>query len=306
MTDLRGKRILLTGATGFLGSRLARRLVSAEVRLVALVRPTSNLQELTRMGVLDRMDIRELTAPRHQDVFSEGKIDCLVHCAAHARGGTTPDDVRRFMEANVVFPGALFAAAAEAGVKSFVNTGTVWQSIGGHGYDPFDMYAASKESFQAIAEGIAVVSSASVVTLRLFDAYGEHDPRAKIISLMLRAYQSGETLAMSPGEQKLDLVHVEDVCTAFVRAISDVIRGNLVGRSTFCVTSGHLITLREVARQLEDISGRPAPIAWGRRAYRPREIMEPRASHPTLPGWTPQYDLAAGLRSLAREFGLCA
>jgi nucleoside-diphosphate-sugar epimerase len=182
-----------------------------------------------------------------------------------------------------------------------VNTGTSWQ-VNEHGdYAPFNLYAASKQAFETLIEN-DLTRGLSAITLRLFDTYGPGDTRGKIIDLIIAAVLSGEPLKMSPGEQVIDLVHVSDAARAFVHAGTILLGGTPPAHAIYGV-SGERAPLRDVAALIGEIAGTPAPIHWGGRPYRPREIMLPFAGFPSLPGWRPLVGLRDGLQDQLRSVG---
>jgi nucleoside-diphosphate-sugar epimerase len=102
---------------------------------------------------------------------------------------------------------------------------------------------------------------------------------------------------MSGGEQVLDLVHVDDICRAFLRAAELASDPSQPGNAIYSVSGGQRRTLRAVVETLGQVAGHSLPIVWGARSYREREVMLPWAG-PTVPGWQPCISLENGLRSL--------
>ena len=99
--------------------------------------------------------------------------------------------------------------------------------------------------------------------------------------------QSGETLAMSPGEQRMDLLHIDDVVAGF-----QVLANRLADPAAsllpeYVLSSGHPRSLRELAAIYERVNNVKLPIEWGGRPYREREVMEPYRGN-VLPGWSPK------------------
>jgi nucleoside-diphosphate-sugar epimerase len=110
---------------------------------------------------------------------------------------------------------------------------------------------------------------------------------------------------MSPGGQYLDLVHIDDVIDAFVRAGQEILALPQAGTRTYSVTSGEPHTLREVIGIFEEVLGRKLDIEFGGLPYRDREPMMPwMPGAPTVPGWSPSYDLKRGLKEMLAAEGL--
>lgn len=292
--------ILLTGGTGFLGSRLARRLLSDGFAVTVLARPASRLDLLQQAGVADRVEVLR-AAPDGQDLpamLESLKPDVVIHVASISRGGESPREITGMIEANIAFPALLLAAMRTVGVRRFVNTGTSWQTIADHnGYAPFNFYAGTKQALEDLLTSFCIDGIAAI-TLRLFDTYGPHDPRHKIVDLIADAAERGTELAMSPGGQVIDLVHIEDVAAAFVAAARRLLTDVVQDHEVYGV-SGDRIVLRDLASRIGQAVGRAPPIKWGGRPYRAREVMLPYAGLPPVPGWAPRIGLDEGLLELA-------
>ncbi len=288
--------VLLTGGTGFLGARVAAKLLGSGYRVSVLARPDSALDQLERAaGKVDVIRC-EVAARCLRDAVAAIRPDAVVHLASVSRGGEDVEAVARMLEANVTLPTLLLAAMREHGVGVFVNTGTSWQNSAGDGYSPFNVYAGTKQALEALLDCFCA-DGMRAATLRLFDIYGPGDARGKIVDLIATATLRGTTLAMSPGAQVIDLVHVEDAAEAFRVALRHLLARETGGHEVFGV-SGERLTLRELARRIGAAAGRDAPIDWGGRPYRPREIMRPWDGYTPLPGWHPAIALDDGLRGV--------
>jgi nucleoside-diphosphate-sugar epimerase len=118
------------------------------------------------------------------------------------------------------------------------------------------------------------------------------------LPLLLRIAHEGGEAELTPGEQLVDMVYVDDVVEAFVVAgarVGDLAPG---AREMYAVSSGAPVQLRQFVREFEEVLGRPLAIRWGGRPYRPREVMRPWSRGLPLPGWRPATSLRDGFRTL--------
>jgi nucleoside-diphosphate-sugar epimerase len=203
-------------------------------------------------------------------------------------------DVDSLIQSNILFGTQLVEAMVRQNVRWLVNTGTSWQHFINQEYSPVNLYAATKQAFEAILQFYVEANGFETITLKLCDTYGPEDPRPKLINLIKRVAMENQPLEMSPGEQRIDLVNVEDVIQAYILAAERLMTGEVLGHERYIVSSGQKIQLREVVRQVERILGRELPIVWGGRPYRNREVMLPW-SDALLPGWESQVTLEQGL-----------
>lgn len=287
---------LLSGVTGFIGSHLAKGLGERGWQVHGLVRADADRSQLARVDADPTLHELDGEADRLREIASSVQPDVVIHVASLFLASHRPEDVEPLVRSNVLFGVQLLDASLRAGVRRFVNTGSSWQ----HHEDrdePVNLYAATKQAFEAFVDAAAASSSLRAITLKLFDTYGPADPRRKLLRLLLDAADSGEGLAMSPGEQRIDLVHVSDVVEAFATAVEQLESQADGTHERFAVSSGRALSLRELVGLLTAAGATPE-IEWGGRPYRDREVMQPWTGGETLPGWAPRIPLESGLAEL--------
>jgi nucleoside-diphosphate-sugar epimerase len=285
-------RCVVTGATGFLGGALAAHLAAAGHEVACVVRPGSDRAALPAGVAVAEHDG---TAAGMRAIVAGARPETVFHLASLFLAEHRPDDVDALVTSNVAFGTQLAEACAQHGVGRLVNAGTSWQSFEGPGYRPVNLYAATKQAFEDVLAYYADATPLRAITLRLFDTYGPSDPRRKLLRILRDAVRTGEPLAMSPGEQLLDLVHVDDVVAAFAAAADRLAAGAVAGHEVYGVSSGERLTLRELVALVGEVAGRPLEVEFGGRPYRAREVMRPWEPGAALPGWAPRVGLREGL-----------
>lgn len=295
--DKYSKKVLLTGATGFTGSHVLRGLLEAGWQVDILVRPSSSMNLIR--DVVSKVGVHVYNGETEETmrIVSSVSPHVVIHVASMVVGEHKPSDVTGIIQSNILFGTQLLEAMARAGVTNFLNTGTYWEHFQSRDYSPVELYAASKFAFQNILQYYVELQGINAITLKLFDAYGPNDPRSKLMNLLLRASDTKESIQMTKGEQKIDLIHVKDVAAAYVIAAERLCNDLVEGHEIFGVGSGHRLSVKQVVELFENISGEKLNIEWGMRPYREREVMEPCRLE-TLPGWDPRISLEEGLSSL--------
>lgn len=278
-------RALLTGSTGFLGSRVREALQQRGDQVLAVrhnTPPQLAEQEIDGM------------APAHQ--FSRAieafGPDVVILIGSADTRADDPEAVDYLTRGNVQLPLRLCSAAFESGCRHIVHVGTSWQETGGDGYNPMDLYASSKQAALVMLEHFAH-RGAQVIHLQLFDTYGPGDHRRKVLNLILESTARNEPIGLSPGHQLLHLVYVDDVVNAILQAAQLPKTGPDRAR-IFSVSSERAHSLRDVVAALEESGERPL-VEFGARQYRDGEIMVPRSRFDWIPGWAPSVPLAVGL-----------
>ena len=286
---------LVTGATGFLGEHLVRRLVVGGWETHAIVRPSSNATTLR--DVLGSSNVHEHDGSTSGLINIVGSVHPLAvfHLASAVITDYVAADVEPMIRSNILFGTQLLEAMAVAGVSVIVNTGTISQHYEGKSYSPVYLYSATKQAFQDVLQFYCEARGLHAVTLELPDTYGPGDRRLKLLSLLARAARTGETLALTPGEQFLDLLHVDDVVHGYEVAADGLLTGHLPSPSQYRLSSGSLVRLKGVVELYRQATGSAVSVVWGGRPYREREVMEPRSPVPVLPGWIASRSLATWL-----------
>lgn len=290
-------RILLTGSSGFLGSSLARYWAGCGHTLSVLVRPASRLDRLP--GLLQAVRILRASTPEEIAVaVREAAPDAVVHTAcSYGRQGETPLDV---MNANLVLGIAMLQTLMDettrtTGPVTFLNTGTALSP-------DVSLYALSKAQFSAWGAALARQAAYKIqfIDLRLQQMYGPDDDRSKFTTHLIEACLRNEPrLALTSGEQRRDLIHIDDVVQAYDCILKH--RDSFATSDAIDVGSGEAITIRRFAELVREITGASTVLDFGAVPYRPNEAMLCLADTSRLRalGWRPEVSLADGLARLS-------
>ena len=286
------KKAFVTGATGFVGSHLVRALLEADWEVSVVVRPSSNLDVLA--GIRDEITVYEYSGEIQSlmDAISICKPDVVIHVASLFLSEHQPEQIHALIESNILFGNHLLEAMVASDVKNFINTSTSWEHYENKDYSPVNLYAATKRAFQDIMQFYIEAKGIQAITLKLFDTYGTNDTRPKLMNLLKRIAETGEVLSMSPGEQQIDLVHIDDVVQAYLIAAQRLLDEKVMKHEIYGVATGAPINLKELVGIIEKKTGKTLNIDWGARAYREREVMTPYQGDEKLLGWVPRKTLS--------------
>ncbi len=293
-------RALLTGGTGFIGVHLARHLAQSGWTVAATVRPDSRPARvgLLRSAGCEIQAVDDSTATVVA-VVAASRPDVVLHLATKFVGEHVVADIDGLMQSNVTFGTQLLEGIRAASRGALVCIGTHWQHYENKEYSPVSLYAATKQAFEDIAQYYAEVASIPVVALHPSDCYGPGDERKKLLHRLLEAARTGVTLDLSPGEQSIDLLHVDDLVRAIAIAARRAAAPHAGPRfERFSVRSGRSLTIRELVALLEHVRGSAIPVRWGARPYRARETFGAWTSGAPLPGWSPSIALESGIATL--------
>lgn len=293
-------RVLITGATGFIGSHLVECLAGEELVMGLLLRPESNRWRIPRLPpdgsilTADLTDYSSVTAS-----VQEFAPDAVIHLAWFGVENEWRDDPRQ-LEQNLPPTLALFDAARRAGVRTWIGLGS--QAEYGPRNEPIDetapttpttLYGVAKLAVCQQTRRLAATAGMRWSWLRVFSAYGPKDNPSWMIPYLILSLLRGERPSLTAGEQMWDYVHVRDVAGA----IAAVLRSESA-EGVFNVGSGQARQLRTIVEDIRDRIDPRLPLGFGEVPYRPDQVMHLEADITRLTqvtGWLPRVDMDSGL-----------
>jgi nucleoside-diphosphate-sugar epimerase len=304
MAELSSSRVLVTGAAGFIGSHLTRRLVAegAEVHAlsdeVSSVYPT-RLIDLRGKITLHEGNIADRTAM--EAIAKEVKPSIVFHLAAYTHVGKSWYRVDECIQSNIQGTVNLLLSLDNVGYDRFIYTGTseIYGDIDvpfreDAVVNPISPYAVSKYAGERFCRMYQQGLGWPIVLVRPFNAYGPAQSPDRIIpETIVRAIRKQE-LQLTMGTQTREFNYVEDIADGYVKlATTPDIEGEL-----FNIGGGEEVTIRHLVEQIVDLLGHPIEPRFGALEHRPNEIWrmycDSTKARERL-GWKPQHDLRSGL-----------
>ena len=288
-------KILVTGATGFIGQNLVKVLQAKNYEIHCIVRTHSDLSGINLKVKMFKYDenIDSLI-----EYFTQENFDGVIHLASLFLVSHTKNDISNLISSNIKFGTDLLEACKETKIKWFINTGTFWQNYENESYNPVNLYAATKEAFEVIAKYYTQTSNLLFTTIKLNDTFGPNDTRNKVFNLWNKIAKTGEILEMSAGEQIIDISYIDDVVLAYEVLIAHLTSAQKeeFKNKTFAVKSSERMSLKELSKVYEEATNTRLNIKWGARPYREREVMNPWENGETVPSWKPKYTLKEAIQ----------
>ena len=286
-----GVRAAVTGASGFIGSRLLERLSEAGAEVHGLVRA---LPEPASEGRWWRADVGDPEALGQ--AFDAIRPDVIFHLAGHVTGERGSGLMIPMLRTNLVGTVNVLAWAAERGCARVVTAGSMEEPApGAGGTVPASPYAASKAAASSYARMAHALYGVPATILRVFMTYGPGQrDEAKLVPYVTSSLLRGDVPRVTSGARVVDWVYVDDVADAFLVA------GQAPGLegTTLDVGTGRGVPVRSVVETLVRLIDPDARVAFGAVADRPLEtepVADVARSMRVLAGWRPQVTLEEGL-----------
>ena len=257
------KRILVTGSSGFIGRKLVSELQKNGHEIAVLLHSSStsaskNVQEIT---------IQNQTWAKEVIDFAP---DFVFHLAGRSCYPNSFAEKEELWEANVRFGNKIVDVILKVPNVTFVNFTTSLAYKGNEQF-PYTYYALTKSCFYQTLAFFASQNKLSVFNLVLFNVYGKGDTTKRALNYILNSLGQKEVVAMSPGEQLLDFVHVDDVVSLSSQLLDEK-PNNFI--ENIYVGTGKGTTLKEAAQLIEILSNKKTAIDFGGIPYRMEEKME--------------------------------
>jgi len=285
-------RILLTGATGFLGSHLLEKLLDDHHEVVILKRTTSDTWRIRHR--LDKITSFNVDVEPIEAAFVEKQLDAVIHTACHY--GRNQDSMSQVIDSNLMFGVKVLEMAIKYNTGTFFNTGTLLPHY-------LNTYSLSKKQFSEWLKQSS--NKIRAVTLKLEHMYGPKDDKTKFVPWLLdKMIRSDEEIKLTKGEQLRDFIHIDDVVAAYMILLNSA--DSLPPYAEFDVGTAQPMTIRHFVETLGDVVEKEIGLTvkprlnFGAVPYRDGELMHSHANITDLAqrGWKVNTPLVEGIKSM--------
>ncbi len=292
-------KLLVTGASGFVGAKVAELALAAGHEVAAVTRPSGNARRLAPLAgryLPLSVDLREKRA-----LFAAVacfRPDAIIHVAWAGVANSARHDTSQFSE-NIDAACALVEAGAAAGCKAFIGTGSQGEYGAGSSMredtlpEPTTMYGAAKVAALYLTRQLAHQSGMRHAWLRLFSTYGPDDNPGWLIPSLIGQMLEGQRPQTTLGTQKWDWLHVDDVARGLLAAATTP-----AAEGIFNLGSGESVQVRRAVEMIRDAAAPGMELVFGEIPFRSDQVMHMQADIKRLQaatGWAPQVAFADGI-----------
>lgn len=305
----KNKKILITGATGFIGANLVRYFISKGEDVSIFTRKTSNKWRIKNvLKNVTEYEVDLANIDRLDEILSKIKPDIIFHTAIYG-GYPFQTNTKKIFE--TIFWGTinLVSACKKIDFELFVNTG----SSSEYGIknqpmkendilEPVTDYGIAKSAATLYCQKVVKVEGYPIVTLRLFSPYGYYEDTARLIPAVIIASLQQKNPNVTSPDSVRDFIFIEDVIDAYIKAVENK---DKIGSEVFNIGYGKQYTVGEVVNKIIKLTGDKVKPQWG-------SVSNPR-TEPTMwqadiskakkiLNWQPKYNLTQGLEKTINWF----
>lgn len=294
--------ILLTGATGFLGSKLLETLICKQHGVICMKRSTSDLSRVRKL--ITQCKWIDIDKEGIETVFQKYYIETIIHCATSY--GRKPEDYFEVYKGNVDFPITILECAIQHGSRYFINTDSFFVKIidslwkkNGRLY--MDAYVKSKYIFTNIVKDYVEEMNLAFINLQLEHIYGADNGTEKFVDWLVRnLLQNVPAIELTEGKQLRDWIYIEDVVSAYLTILEKRAIFQAGRFYQFEVGTGKATSLREFVELAKELAHSTTKLDFGKRQLNRNELEKSCADNSELCklGWEPSYNIASGLAQI--------
>lgn len=297
------KKIFITGAGGFIGASLTRKLLKKGYEVHVLIHTKKipwRLNEILNQITVHNVDLTDFISLRH--ILLKTFPDYIIHLAAYG-SYSFQNEIDQIVSVNVLGTKNLLEASRDIPYKCFINTG----SSSEYGFkdkpmketdfcNPVSYYGATKLTATQICKIFANINKKPIVTLRLFSVYGPYEDPTRFIPTITKSLLVKDTIKLTPGNQRRDFIYIDDVVNAYLKSLY---LGLKMQGEIFNIGTGKEYSNDEVVRKLFNVTKNSTRVKknafpkklwdtnhWRANIYKTKKKLN----------WKPKYDLNAGLK----------
>lgn len=307
--NLKNKKVLITGATGFVGTSLVRRFLTEGSRVAVSVRRESDrwrIKDVLKDVSIHTVDLTQASLVRK--AVARIRPEIIIHTAVYG-GYVYQQDIKKIFDVNMMGTVYLLNACKERGFSFFLNTGSSSEyGLKNHPIkeceapEPVTGYGVSKAASTLYCQSVARKDRLPIATLRLFSPYGYFEDPSRLVPDAVVSCLRKKTVKLSSPHNVRDFIFIEDVVDAYVKAIE---KNNIISGEVLNIGSGRQHSVGEIVKNIVDLTGAEVKLEWNK-IHNPR--LEPLrwqadiSKAKRLLGWAPRHNLRQGLEKTIRWF----
>ncbi len=285
-------QILITGATGYIGRRVVRKLSQSHSHNILTI--NRDVEKAKSMLAFDNCTHVTL---QDKNAILAFQPEVVLHLATFSTSSSNTEIIAPIIDANITYGVKLLDILTQASsIKMFVNVGTFAEyRLGPDKQKSAYLYSATKSAFRHFLDFYADAYAFKYITAVPYTVYGGEDTAKKLIDYMVDSIDAPTAVDMTKGEQVLDFIHVDDVVNFFLYIVEN--HSSRPSHEEIHLGTGVGTRVRDLATLIEETHQVRCNINWGGREYRPLDVMRAVAPHNNI-AWKPSISLQQGVQQI--------
>lgn len=280
-------RVLVTGASGYIGYNFSKFLLEKGFSVHLLVRKTSVFKD-SENTILSQIHYYDGNSNSVDKILSEFQIDVVFHLATYYNKSDDPITLAKLNNVCIKLTSQLLEAIRKQEHSIlFINIGTIWQT--------HDNYSDAYTIFKAFQEEIVKFFSNKYgiksISLLLNDVYGPCDTRPKLLNQIKSSVRENNEINITNPNALINLVYIDDVCDALFHSIS-LLETQEMYFYSYKLQVNRTIKIRDLITSIETILGYPLRVNYGTNSHSSNLVIK---DVDTIPKWEPKVDINDGL-----------
>ena len=255
------KNILITGASGFVGSHVLDDCLKNNFNVYAILRDSKKNVSFAKKYKKQIFPIFYKNIYEIKNKLTNCKIDYVIHCATHYIKKHDHNDIEDIIKSNVLFSTIFLDAVVNIKIKKFINLGTVWQHFNDTKNLAFNLYAATKQSFECIFNYYKnQYTKIKFYNILLTDTFGINDKRKKLIPILLKNYnKKNQDRINIPKNLSMNLVNINEV----TKCLNNLLKKNSESNN-YVIKSKQDVKIFDLINFLNDNLEKKIKINWSK------------------------------------------
>jgi nucleoside-diphosphate-sugar epimerase len=237
------QRILITGATGFIGSNIINLLLEKKIYIYDILR-----QKNKNNKYIKKLQTKKNYFPIFYNKFNDLEvklkkinINTVINCATYYSNKNDVETIEKLIQTNIIFCSIILETLKKK-IKKFINFGSMMEYSHGNNFSPKNFYAITKFSFQKIEEFYKKDNpKIKFYDLKLYETYGDNDKREKIIPTIIKKHSQNKSITIVSKNLAMNFVHIESLMLAIKMIIE-----NRIQEGEYCIKNKKFTKIKEI------------------------------------------------------------
>lgn len=246
--------ILLTGATGFIGSNILKSIkLNNKVFVIQRLNSKKKINKSKNVKILNFKDYYSLS-----NKLKKIKVNTIIHCATHYKKKHSYKDISKFVDSNIMLGNVILENINSLNAKQFINFSTTWEDIDNKENNPKNLYAAYKKSFNCIIQHYKKnFPNTNFIDLMIVDTFGENDKRQKLINTLRKNYNQKKITKIISTKLYLNLINVEDIVSAV-----KIILKNKIQPGKYILKNTNYLSISNLIKHINKSNSNKIKVKW--------------------------------------------